>query len=36
MLILDESGATVADPDLAAGRLEERQRPVVHRYVVDV
>ena len=36
MLVLDESGATVADPDLKSGRLEERQRPVVHRYVVDV
>lgn len=36
MLILDEHGAVVTDPDEKKGRLEGRQRNVVHRYVVDV
>ena len=36
MLILDEAGSVVTDPDLEKGRLEARQRRVTHRYVVDV
>lgn len=36
MLVLDERGAAVADPDGKKGRLEPRERNVVHRYVVDV
>lgn len=36
MLILDESGNIVTEPDLEAGCLEEKQRNVIHKYVVDV
>ena len=36
MLILDEKGTVVTDPDLEAGCLEERHRSIVHLYVVDV
>ena len=36
MLILDELGAVVTDPDEKMGRLEARERNVTHRYVVDV
>lgn len=36
MLILDEKGAIIADPDLEAGRLDNRQRNIVHKYVIDV
>lgn len=36
MLILDENGNTVANPDLEAGCLEESWRSIVHRWVVDV
>lgn len=36
MLILDEKGKPVAKPDLEKGRIEERDRIVIHTYVVDV
>lgn len=36
MLILDESGNVVLNPDLDTGYLEDRGRNVIHRYVIDV
>lgn len=36
MLIFDESGNVLDNPDLTCGRLEERERVVVHEYVVEV
>lgn len=36
MVIIDETGAVVTDPDLEMGRLEARSMPVTHTWVVDV
>lgn len=36
MLILNEQGEKVENPDLEVGRLDVKQRNVVHRYIVDV
>ena len=36
MLILDENGIVLDDPDLETGFLENKQRNVIHKYIIDV
>lgn len=35
MLIMDEKNNVLSDPDFEAGYLERKQRPVIHRYIID-
>ena len=35
MLVFDEKNNVLSDPDFEAGYLERKQRPVIHRYIID-
>lgn len=36
MKVFDEEMNEISEPDLELGRLEERSKPIIHHYVVDV
>lgn len=35
MLIMDEKNNILSDPNFEAGYIERKQRPVIHRYIID-